>query len=254
MKKYLYSITIIISILLLTGCFNNTSDNKNSTIENYNGKVTDVSKKFLDKGNIINITRTVIPLGDDDESYGKGYIKMTFNVINEYSSMADFNPTDDYKIKKKIISNIKLISTPKMGIADTIYVQTGYNYDDIYKIKGSNNKYEVEYSNTAYAFTQSSLSVELNKIALYDTNTSPSAANGNQPSLSQVYQELGISRDQVALKLGFRVELIMESGKVLYKDFIVDMPPVGIDIASSEFHYDYTTNDTNEMATYLEKQ
>ena len=231
--------------ILITGC--------GSTSQDYKGSVTDLSKNFLSKGVTINIYRSIDKLGDDSENYGKGYIKMNFEVLTEYYSISSWSGNDTNKVLKKTISNIRLIKTPKKGIADTIYVLEGYNQER-YEIKGSNNKYSIEAKNSSMGLQYTALGVELNQIALYDTNTSPSAQNGNQPTLGQIYNELGITRDEVKLTLGFRVELTLESGKIVYKDYEVEMPPVNMDITGSEYHFDFYVDDIDSMDAFLEKK
>lgn len=235
----------MIFVLFITGC--------GSTNTNYKGNVTDISKNFLSKGYSINVYRSIDKLGDDAENYGKGYITMKFELLHEYYSISSWTVEDTNKVVKKVISNIKLVKTPKKGNVDSIYILEGYNQNK-YEIMGTNNKYSIEASKSEMALEYTNLSVELNQIALYDIYTSPSAANGNQPTLSQIYNELGITRNEVSLILGFRVELHLESGKIVYKDYEVEMPPTIMDISGSEYHFDFKLNDINQMEPFLEKQ
>ena len=251
MKKILI---IILAILMVTGCGKTTKnkmdDNSKepSEVNQYTGKETALSKKYLSKGYLINVYRSSVPLGDEPENYGKAYITMTFNVITEITSTGDYNDTNNY-IKKKTISNIRLIKTPKMGTVEEIYAE--YNpYGTNTELKGSKNYYTKEYSAPVYTIDQSSLAVTLNQIALFDSSK---YAWDAQPSTSQIYSDLGITRDAVALTLGFRIELTTVSGKVLYRDYEIEMPDPGFDIGGSEFQTNYLLDDTTKMVSFFEK-
>lgn len=234
MKKI---IVFCLLVLLISGC--------SKKIET-NGKVTDASSKYLDKGYSINIMRSSESF-EDAENYGKGYVKMTFNVITDYYSTNEYSENADYNIKKKVISNVRVISGPKMGMADELYADfTIYNNGTL--LTGTNNKFETTYSIPHTSGVTSSVAVVVNKIALYDSSKYTST-----PSLSQLYSDLGIDRASVSLKLGFRVELITNDNKTFYKDYEITIPPESYDITSSEFHLDYTINDVSKMEPFLEK-
>lgn len=240
MKKVLI---IIFSIILLAGCSIKSSNSE------YSGKVTDLSKQCLSGGNTINIFRSYEELGDDVENYGKAYVTMTFNVVTNIKCNIDYNNTNEY-IKQKKISNIHIIKTPKMGVAEEIYPNFGIS-DSGDELKGSNNSYITNYDNPLNYVNQSSIAVKVNKIALYDvTNYDYNA----EPSTSKIYSDLGITRDGVALTLGFRIELTLVNGKILYKDFEVEMPPSEYDISGTEYQIDNTISDTINMEAFLEKQ
>ncbi len=249
---------LLLATLLLTGFGNtnkNQTDNKqdyeekeNDSVNRYTGNETSLSKKYLSKGYLVNVYRSTTSLGDEAENYGKAYITMTFNVITEFTSMIDYSDTNNY-IKKKTISNIRLIKTPKMGVAEEIYAD--YNsYGNNTELKGSKNYYIKEYSEPIYSFDQSSLAVTINRIALLDSSN---YGWDEQPTLSQIYNDLGITREAVALTLGFRIELTTVSGKVLYQDYEIEMPAQGFDIVGSEFQTNYLTEDTTKMKPFFEK-
>ncbi len=132
MKK----IVLLLFILFITGC--------GTTSTNYSGKVTEESKKYLDNGYIINVFRDIEKLGDELENYNKGYIKIGYNVITDYVSTNIFDPDAGYNIKKKVVSNIRVIKGPKMGIADELYRNyTLYDMGDA--LLGTNNRFETVY-------------------------------------------------------------------------------------------------------------
>jgi len=245
MKKILL---ILLLTLLFVGC-GPTSKEGTNTQKDYSGKETALSKQFLSKGYLVNIYRSSVSLGDDQENYGKAYITMTFNVITESISMTDFDDTNTH-IKKKTISNIRLIKTPKMGIADTIYPKF-YAAGSNEEIKGSNNFYVENYDTPIYLNDQTSIGVTLNQIALVDFNN---YGLDEQPTTTQIYNDLGITRENVALTLGFRIELTTVSGKTLYKDYEIEMPPVGYEIGGEEFQMNFMTSDVSQMQTFLEKE
>ncbi len=241
MKKVLI---LLFCCLLLTGCGAVTD----KTTE-YSGAVTDLSEQYLSKGYLVNIYRSYVSLGDDAENYGKSYITMTFNVITEFVSTIGYDDTNNY-IEKKIISNIRLIKTPKMGVAEEIYPDY-FAFGTNVELKGSNNSYTKEYSSPIFYSDQTSIGVTVNRIALFD---SANYGWDESPTTSQIYSDLGITREEVALTLGFRVELITVGGKTLYKDYEIEMPPAGFDIGGSEFQMDFMLNDVSEMEVFLEKQ
>lgn len=142
-----------------------------------------------------------------------------------------------------------------MGLADTMYVIKGTSqdyYENRKELKGTDNQYTVEAKNAQIPLSYSGLEVVVNQIALWDSTESPLTANGNQPTLQQVYDELGITLDQVSLVLGFRIELTLEDGTVVYKDYEVEMPPASIDLAGSEFFFDFMVDDVNAMEPFVE--
>ncbi len=240
MKKIF--IVLLIFVLFISGC------NRKTSSENYSGTVTDLSEKCLSGGYIINVYRGTEPLGDDLENYGKSYITMTFNVNTNIYCNIDYDDTNDY-VKQKKISNIRIVKSPKMGLAEEIYVNYGLN-DWGTEIKGSNNFYTQKYDTPLNYVNQSSLAVKINKIALFDATN---YGYDEEPTTSQIYSDLGITRDNVALTLGFRIEFTMVNGKILYKDFEVEMPSKDFDISGSGYQTDTTTNDTTKMETFLEK-
>lgn len=243
MKKI---IIMFLSLILLSGCGNKTDDNSNA---NYFGEKTTLSEKYLSKGYLVNVYRSSTPLGDDAENYGKAYITMTFNVITEFVSTIDYEDTNSY-IKKKTISNIRVIKTPKMGTVEEIYPDY-FAFGTNEELKGSKNYFVKEYSTPIYFYDQSSLAVTINRVALIDSSVYGWDEN---PTTSQIYSDLGITRDGVALTLGFRIELTTVSGKILYKDYEVEMPPKGYDIGGSEFQMNFMTEDVTKMESFLEKQ
>lgn len=228
--------------LLVSGC---TSGNS------YNGKVTDLSSKYLDSGYSVNVFRSMTSLGDDDLSYGKAYVTMTFNVISNYTSTYDYDAEADYNITKKIVSNVHVVKSPKMGNPDELY--GNYTLSGGTLLVGSNPKYEEVNPTPHSSGSYVSVAVKLNQIALYDSNTSPSALNGNQPTLSQVYNELGIDNDAVSMVLGFRVELVTVGGKTLYKDYEITVPPLTYDVTGTEFRMDFEIEDFSDMEPFFEK-
>jgi hypothetical protein len=232
MKKIL----ILFIILLLTGCTNNSKE--------YTGKETELSKLYLDKGYEINIFRSM----ESTNEYGKAYVTMTYNVIADYVSIADYD-NEDTKITKKKVSNIRIINTPKKGFADELY--GNYNGYSGELLTGTKNYYETKYEVPHTSGIPSSIAVTLNQIGLYDQSKSPIALSGAQPTFEDVCNELGISLSDVTLTLGFRVELTTVSGKTLYKDYEVQVPTKDFDLGGSEFQIDKTTTDGDP---FLEKQ
>lgn len=239
MKKILL---ILCTVFLLTSCSSNTNDN------NYNGKATSLSKKHLSKGYIVNVYRSTTPLSDKDEDYGKGYITMTFSILIDHTSTIDYNNKNEF-IKKQIVSNIKIKKSPKMGIVGDIYGNYQSYGGSSYKMVGSKNKYEKTFNQPMMSGEQSSIAIELDRIALMDSAKYPESS-----SISQIYNALGITRDSVAMTVSFRIELITVDDKVLYKDYEIEVPSKSFDISGSEFRTDFITTDINKMETYLEKQ
>lgn len=227
-------------VLFITGC--------GTTSTNYSGNVTEESKKFLDNGYIINVFRSVEKLGDEEENYNKGYIKIGYNVITDYVSTNIFDPDAGYNIKKKVVSNIRVIKGPKMGIADELYRNyTLYDMGDA--LLGTNNRFETVYDAPHTSGVQTSIAVFVNKIALLDANK----YLGDLPALSVVYSDLGITRDSVALTLGFRLELITNDNKTFYKDYEIEMPTKDFDLTGDNFQIDLTIDDVTKMEPFLEK-
>lgn len=237
MKK----IVLLLFILFITGC--------GTTSTNYSGKVTEESKKYLDNGYIINVFRDIEKLGDELENYNKGYIKIGYNVITDYVSTNIFDPDAGYNIKKKVVSNIRVIKGPKMGIADELYGNYTL-YDMGTKLLGTNNRFEKEYEFPHTTGVQTSIMVFLNKVALLDANKYTDEEISN---LSKVYGDLGINRDSVSLTLGFRVELITNDNRTFYKDYEIEMPTKDFDLMGDNFQIDLTIDDVTKMEPFLEK-
>ena len=251
MKKYLLLIPFILMALTLTSC------GKKTEVNEYNGKVTDLSKHYLSEGYIVNVYRDRTPLGDDAENYGKAYVKMGFQIISEYKSTYDYDADPGVKIKKMVVTNVRAISTSKKGILEDLSILEQYSQslaDKHVIVNNKDSKYTLEYSSPHTSPVQAIIWVDLNKIALYDANTSPIAKTVDAPTFKQIYDELGITRDEVAFKIGYRVLLYTVSGKVLYKDYEITVPPVGIDITDSEFSYQYLETDTAKMDAFFEKE
>ncbi len=223
MKKLL-----LIFIILLTGCTTNKAE--------YTGKVTELSKMYLDKGYIINIFRSM----ESTDEYGKAYVTMTYNIIADYTSTADYDPNADYNITKKRVTNIKVLKTSKKGIVEEIYGD--YSSYTKQLLTGTKNYYETEYDFPHMSGVQSSIAVTLNKIALYDQSKSPIALSGGQPTFKDVCNELGISTSDVTLTLGFRVELITKGGKTLFKDYEIEVPTSDYGLGGTEFQIDKTVS------------
>ena len=237
LKKVLY---IVFILLLLTGC---SSSGSSST----SGKVTDLSKKYLSKGYIVNVYRTVTPLSDSVEDMGKGNVSMVFLILVDHYSTIDYNNKDLY-IKKQIVSNIKITKSSKMGTVGDIYANyQSYSAPD-FKIVGTNNTYEKTYDQPIAYGAQNSIAVELDNIAFVDSSKYPDSI-----TLSQLYSALGITRDSVALTVSFRIELVTVGNKTFYKDYVIEVPPASYNISGSEFRTDFITEDVNKMEPYLEK-
>lgn len=244
-KKFVTLSLILCLLLLVTGC--GVESNSDKTTE-YSGKVTELSKKYLSKGYLINIYRSSTSLGDDAENYGKAYITMTFNVVTEFTTTIGYDEKDNY-ISRKVISNIRLIKTPKMGMAEEIYPDY-FAFGTNTELKGSNNSYTKEYSTPVFFSDQTSIGVKVNRIALFDSSN---YGINEEPTTSQIYNDLGITTDSVSLTLGFRIELTTVGGKVLYKDYEIEMPPKGYDIGGSEFQTSFMIDDVSKMEPFLEK-
>lgn len=236
MKKIL--VLLFIS-LLLVGC------SKSNT--NLNGKETELSKKYLSKGYIVNVYRSVKSLSDSIEDMGKGNVNMVFLILVDYYSTIDYNNKDEY-IKKEIVGNIKIKKTPKMGTVGDIYGSYQSYLNDDYIIKGSNNKFVKEFDTPVMYGTQSSIAVELDNVAYID-----SALYDDNITTKDLYNSLGITRDNVAMTISFRIEFVTVGGKTLYKDYEIEVPPKTFDIGGSEFRTDFLTEDVTKMETFLEK-
>lgn len=238
MKKILL---LLFAVLFITGC-----DTSNS---NYSGKVSEASKKYLDKGYYINIFRDVQKLSEDEKDSGKGYIRIGYNVLTDYTSTHDVDPDASYNIKKKIVSNIRVIKGPKKGVADELYGNFSLSSMGD-PLLGTNNKFETEYDEPHSSGVQSSVIVFVNKIALLDAKK---YVGIESPPLSKVYEDLGITKEDVTITLGFRVELITNDNKTFYKDYEVEMPTKDFDLTGDEFQINLTVEDVNKMEPFLEK-
>ncbi len=238
MKKILL---LLLIVLLLTGCTNSGNN------DDYNGEITNLSKKHLSKGYIVNVYRTVTPLSDKTEDMGKGYVTMVFNILVDHYSTVDYNNKNEY-IKKQIVSNIKIKKSPKIGMVGDVYGNyQSYNGPD-FKMVGTKTKYEKTFDQPIMYGEQNSIAVELDKIAFIDSAEYPGS-----PSTSELYSALGITRDSVAMTISFRIELVTVDDKTLYKDYEVEVPSKNFDISGSEFRTDFIIEDVNKMESYLEK-
>jgi hypothetical protein len=245
MKKLLI---IGMFLLLFVGCSNTKDDNTSEDSDTYTGSVTSLSEKYLSKGYLINVYRSSVSLGDDLENYGKAYITMTFNVVTEITTTIGYEDTEKHIAKKKI-SNIRIVKSPKMGIAEEIYPDY-FAFGTNTELKGSNNSYTKEFSTPVYFSDQTSIAVTVNHIALYDASN---YGWDETPTTSQIYNDLGITRDEVALTLGFRIEYTTVDNKVFFKDYEIEMPAKNYDISGSEFQSNFLTDDTSLMESFLEK-
>jgi len=253
MRKVSVVLVIILLFGMLYGCSSKGTSGSNSN--KYSGEITEFSKQYLSKGYCVNIYRYSSPFSSD--SYGKDYIEMSFGILADYTTMLSFDENADYNIKKIIVSNVKVLSTSKMGEIKELAILDRYSsslYDPHMTVSEDKDFNEIinEVPNTDDG--QVSVMVELGKIALYDVSKSEVAANGGQPSLEAIYNELGITRDQVALKIGFRIELITVSNKTVYMDYEIDVPPIESNITSDEFHYDFYKTDYTQMKPFFEKK
>ena len=236
MKKI---ILFILFVLIFSGCGND------KVTEVFNGAVTDYSKSYLDKGYIVNVYKEIQKEEEDSE---KGYVRIRYNVITDYFSNKEFDPNAGYNIKKKVVSNVRVISQPKKGIANELFGNS--TLEDIGdELLGTNNKFEIEYDKPHSTGVQSSISVVVNNIALFDASK---YGIGDPISLETLYDDLGITIEDVTLTLGFRVELITVDNKTLYKDYEIVLPPNDFDFVN-EFHIDLTTDDVSKMEPFLEK-
>jgi hypothetical protein len=245
MKKLLI---IGMFLLLFVGCSNTKDDNTSEDSDTYTGSVTSLSEKYLSKGYLINVYRGSNSLGDDIENYGKSYITMTFNVLVEVRPNVDFDDTNKH-IKKKVVRNIRVIKGPKMGMVEEIYADYG-TYGKNIELKGSNNRHTEEYDVPSSSDNSTSLAVTINRIALFDAMN---YGYDEQPTTEQIYNDLGITRDEVALTLGFRIEYTTVDNKVFFKDYEIEMPAKNYDISGSEFQSNFLTDDTSLMESFLEK-
>jgi len=262
-KKPIIIILVIMLLLSVVGCSSSEKtdvDNKDTSAgadaKEYNGKVTDLSKQFLSSGYIVNMYRYSTPVGDDEDSFGKNYITMQFGIIAEYISTTDFDEDADYNIKSTTVSNVKVLSTSKMGTVNELAIMERYSSsleDPHVSIVSEKSKYVEEQDNPHTSGGQIQIIVELGQIALYDVTKSEVAKNMSQPTLRDIYNELGVTRDDVELKIGFRLELETVSKKILYRDYEISIPPDGIDIAGNEFNFRFIEENTSQMEPFLEK-
>ena len=243
------ALVLVASLVLVAGC-------SDSSGGDWTGRSTDLSKSYLYKGYQFNLIRSGSAVGTDDASLGKSYVDMAFYVLPEYVSTQDYDPAAGYNIKKMSIANVRVTATPKMGTVGDLAVfkpgtadPSGPRVD----IVGSVKRADFEISPADSSGRQAILYLELDKVALYDVLESPAAANGANPTMQQIYAELGIDRASVALKLAFRIELTTVSGKILFHEVEVALPPADVDVAASEFHYEYLAGDVSGMEPFLEK-
>lgn len=229
---------IIFIVFLLTGCGND------KTNENSNGKVTDLSKKYLSRGYIVNIYRTISTSDDSQEDIKKGNVKMTFQVLLDHYLTIDYNNKNEY-IKKQIISDIKIKKSSKIGKIGDIYGNYKTEMDD-FKITKTKNEYETTYKEPTMYLTQNSIAVELNEIAPVDSINF-------EDSLGELYNKLNITRDNVAMTITFRIKLITVDDKVLYKDYEIELPPKDFDIAGNESSISFIKKEVKDMEPYLEE-
>src|SRR5512137_2987382 len=98
MKKAILLLALILMVSAFGGC------SKNNKLAG-TGEATDLSKLFLSKGYAVNIYRSSMPLGTDADSLGKSYVTMTFGILAEWTSTADYDPAAGYNIKKITVTN-----------------------------------------------------------------------------------------------------------------------------------------------------
>jgi hypothetical protein len=220
------------------------------------GTVTDLSGKYLAKGYIVNMYRSMTPLGSDAASLGKAYATVSYDILADYTSTLIPTAGSSDLIKKVVVSNVRVASTSKKGIAQDLMIMEAYAAYPIgahVDVVGTKTSYEYTYPQpTTYGF-QAHVGVTLAQVALYDETTSPMAKGGQQVSWAGMCSELGIATSDVTLTIAFRIELVTVGGKTLYKDYEVVVPPAGADIAGSEYHFDRTVSDTAQMQPFLEK-
>jgi hypothetical protein len=224
--------------------------------DDWTGKLTDLSKSYLFKGYQFNLYRYGSEVGSDADSLGKSYVNMSFYVLPEYTSTNGYDPSAGYNVKKLSIANVHVSATSKKGTVGDLAVfkpgtldPTGPRVD----IVGTVKRADFDISPADATGRQSILYLELDRIALYDLDESPAAANGANPTIDQIYAELGIDQAAVALTLAFRIELTTVSGKVLFHEVEIVLPPANVDVAASEFHYEYFEADVVDMEPFLEK-
>jgi len=248
-RRTALALALVASLALVAGC----SDSGGG---DWTGKSTDLSKSYLYKGYQFNLIRSGSAVGTDDASYGKSYVDMAFYVLPEYVSTQDYDPSAGYNIKKMSFTNIRVSATPKMGTVGDLAVFKPGTVDPSgprVDIVGTVKRADFEISPADSSGRQATLYLELDKVALYDVLKSPAAANGANPTTEQIYAELGIDRAAVALKLAFRIELTTVSGKILFHDVEVTLPPANVDVAAGEFHYEHLATDVSDMEPFLEK-
>jgi hypothetical protein len=228
--------------LLIGGCKSNNLDN------NDKGSITDFSKKYLSKGYVINVGRTMIPLSDSIDDIGKGNVQIAYNIRVDYYLNVAYQDKNDH-LKSQSVKNIKIIKSPKKGTINDIYANYVdiYNYDNNFKITGSNNVYTKKYDSPYFGAQQTSIFFVLENVAFMD-----SLKYEGENTAKAVYDYLGIDTDAVSMKVSFRVEFVTFGGKTLYKDFVIDLPPAGYDITGDEFQIGFTTDDINQMEPFLE--
>lgn len=235
MKKILI---VFVTLILLTGC------GKKIIIPT--GEETDLSKKYLSKGYIVNVYRNVIPLSDSIEDMGKGNVQIIYNIRADYYLNIDFDVENEY-LEKQTVSNINVIKSPKKGMINTVYGNYGsYFYDD-FKMTGSTNTYTHEFPLPSNVAEQTSIAFVLDNVAYIDSLKYPDGI-----TTKELYNALGIDNDAVTMQVSFRVDLYTVGGKRLYKDFVIDLPPTSYDITGNEFRTDFVTEDINTMEAFKE--
>ncbi len=222
----------------------------------WTGKITDLSRTYLYKGYAFNLYRSASEVGTDAASLGKSYIDMAFSVLPEYTSTNDYDPSAGYNVKKFSIGNVHVVSSSKMGTVGSLSVWKPGTVDPSgprVDLVGSLDRADFAVSPADSSGRQTVLYLELDKVAQYDLAKSPAAANGASPTMEQIYRELGIDRSAVTLKLAFRIELVTVSGKTLFHDVEIELPPSNVDVTGPEFHYEYFVAEVTAMEPFLEK-
>lgn len=242
MKKILL---ITFLVLLLVSCGNKIENGEKEIVKT--GKITDSSKKYLSKGYILNISSHVDRLSDEIKDMGKGHVNMVFRVLVNYDSNINYKDENQY-IKKQIVSNVKIKKAPIMGTIGNIYGSyNSYQYED-FIIDKTNDKYVREYDKPVIAAEQNSIAIAIDKVAFID-----SAKYKDNITSDELFGLLGITRDNVAIVISFRIELYTVDEKSFYKDYEIEIPAKDFVIKNGNYETKFITDDKNEMEPFFEK-
>lgn len=235
MKKLLF---VMMLLFLAVGC-----NEKKEIVKKNSPMLGD----HLSKGYIVNVYRNVESLSDKMEDMGKGYVNMQYLILVDHYSTIDYDKKEDF-VAKQIVKNIKIKKSSKIGTVGDIYANYQPNFNSYFKIVGTKTIYEKTHKDPLMYPEQNAILIELDRVAYVDSILYP-----DNISTRDLYSALGITTDAVTLTVTFTIELVTVSGRILYRDYEVVVPPTGYDISGSEFRTDFIEEDVEKMDKYLER-